>query len=163
MHESWDAGVRCAHLSGDLHVHDLEYFGTRGFCQDWDLRYFFYYVYKGAVYDGEQVSLRTYGEFEREVRFAFKALMNVMRNGDYWGKPFNFPKPEIAIEPQLIEEDEEFNTKNPDLPTYGELYDLAFEQLKKESVNIANFLRTGEQSGNNWEEQIENLFPDNYI
>lgn len=32
-----------AHLSGDLHVHDLEYFGTRGFCQDWDLRYFFYY------------------------------------------------------------------------------------------------------------------------
>jgi len=32
-----------AHLSGDLHIHDLEYFGTRPFCQDWDLRYFFYY------------------------------------------------------------------------------------------------------------------------
>jgi anaerobic ribonucleoside-triphosphate reductase len=38
-----------AHLSGDLHVHDLEYFGTRGFCQDWDLRYFFYY---GLMPDG---------------------------------------------------------------------------------------------------------------
>ena len=38
-----------------------------------------------------------------------------------------------------------------------------FEQLKKESVNIANFLRNGGQSGNNWEEQIENLFPDNFI
>jgi len=225
-----------AHLSGDLHVHDLEYFGTRGFCQDWDLRYFFYYglmpdgsgtkasvagpakkpevailhavkilgsaqtnfaggqgffnfltfiapylegcsyeeieqlmqmfvyemtqmqvarggqlvfssvqltpgvpniwrdkpvVYKGAVCDGDQASLRTYGEFEREVRLAFKALMNVMLNGDYWGKPFNFPKPEIAIELQFIEEDDEFNTKNHDLPTYGELYDLAFELTAK--------------------------------
>jgi len=38
-----------AHLSGDLHIHDLEYFGTRPFCQDWDLRYFFYY---GVMPDG---------------------------------------------------------------------------------------------------------------
>jgi len=221
-----------AHLSGDLHIHDLEYFGTRGFCQDWDLRYFFYYglmpdgsgmkasvagpakkpevailhavkilgsaqtnfaggqgffnflvfiapyleglsyeeieqlmqmfvyemtqmqvarggqlvfssvqltpgvpkiwrdkpvVYKGAVWNGEQAPLRTYGEFEREVRLAFKALMNVMLKGDYWGKPFNFPKPEVAIEPQFLEEDEEFNRKHPELPTWGELYDLAFK------------------------------------
>lgn len=220
-----------AHLSGDLHIHDLEYFGTRGFCQDWDLRYFFYYglmpdgsgtkasvagpakkpevailhavkilgsaqtnfaggqgffnflvfiapyleglsyeeieqlmqmfvyemtqmqvarggqlvfssvqltpgvpkiwrdkpvVYKGAVWNGEQAPLRTYGEFEREVRLAFKALMNVMLKGDYWGKPFNFPKPEVAIEPQFLEEDEEFNKNHPELPTWGELYDLAF-------------------------------------
>ena len=225
-----------AHLSGDLHIHDLEYFGTRGFCQDWDLRYFFYYglmpdgsgtkasvagpakkpevailhavkilgsaqtnfaggqgffnfltfiapylkgrsyeeieqlmqmfiyemtqmqvarggqlvfssvqltpgvpniwrdkpvVYKGVVCNGEQAPLLTYGKFEREVRLAFKALMHVMLNGDYWGKPFNFPKPEIAIEPQFLEEDEDFNTKNPDLPTYDELYDLAFELTAK--------------------------------
>ena len=225
-----------AHLSGDLHIHDLEYFGTRGFCQDWDLRYFFYYglmpdgsgtkasvagpakkpevailhavkilgsaqtnfaggqgffnfltfiapylegrsykeieqlmqmfvyemtqmqvarggqlvfssvqltpgvpniwrdkpvVYKGVVCNGEQASLLTYGEFEREVRLAFKALMHVMLKGDYWGKPFNFPKPEIAIEPQFLEEDGEFDTKNPDLPTYDELYDLAFELTAK--------------------------------
>ena len=38
-----------AHLSGDLHIHDLEYFGTRPFCQDWDLRFFFYY---GLMPDG---------------------------------------------------------------------------------------------------------------
>jgi anaerobic ribonucleoside-triphosphate reductase len=38
-----------AHLSGELHIHDLEYFGTRPFCQDWDLRYFFYY---GLMPDG---------------------------------------------------------------------------------------------------------------
>lgn len=225
-----------AHLSGDLHIHDLEYFGTRGFCQDWDLRYFFYYglmpdgsgtkasvagpakkpevailhavkilgsaqtnfaggqgffnfltfiapyleglsyeeieqlmqmfvyemtqmqvarggqlvfssvqltpgipriwkdkpvVYKGKVWNGEHVPLRTYGEFEREVRLAFKALMNVMLQGDYWGKPFNFPKPEIAIEPDFLKEDVAFNEKNPDLPTYEELYDLAFELTAK--------------------------------
>jgi anaerobic ribonucleoside-triphosphate reductase len=225
-----------AHLSGDLHIHDLEYFGTRGFCQDWDLRYFFYYglmpdgsgtkasvagpakkpevailhavkilgsaqtnfaggqgffnfltfiapyleglsyeeieqlmqmfvyemtqmqvarggqlvfssvqltpgipkiwkdkpvVYKGEVWDGEQAPLKTYGEFEREVRLGFKALMNVMLQGDYWGKPFNFPKPEIAIEPYFLTEDEEFTKQHPDLPTYEELYDLAFELTAK--------------------------------
>ncbi len=38
-----------AHLAGDLHIHNLEYFGTRPFCQDWDLRYFFYY---GLMPDG---------------------------------------------------------------------------------------------------------------
>jgi len=32
-----------AHLRGDLHIHDLEYFVTRPFCQDYDLRFFFYY------------------------------------------------------------------------------------------------------------------------
>ncbi len=38
-----------AHLKGDLHIHDLGYFMTRPFCQDWDLRYFFYY---GLLPDG---------------------------------------------------------------------------------------------------------------
>jgi ribonucleoside-triphosphate reductase (formate) len=224
------------HLSGDLHIHDLEYFGTRPFCQDWDLRYFFYYglmpdgngtkasvagpakrpevailhavkalgsaqtnfaggqgyynfltfiapyfegmsyegikqhmqmfvyemtqmmvarggqvvfssvqlspgvpklwkdkpcVYKGKVWDGEQASLRTYSEFEREVRLLFKALMEVMYEGDYWGKPFNFPKPEISIEPDFMEEDEEFNSQNRDLPTYHDLYLMTFELASK--------------------------------
>lgn len=41
-----------AHLSGDIHIHDLEYFTTRGFCQDWDLRYFFRY---GLMPDGRGV------------------------------------------------------------------------------------------------------------
>jgi anaerobic ribonucleoside-triphosphate reductase len=38
-----------AHLRGDIHIHDLEYWGTRPFCQDHDLRYFFYY---GLMPDG---------------------------------------------------------------------------------------------------------------
>ena len=224
------------HLSGDIHIHDLEYLGTRSFCMDWDLRYFFYYglmpdgngtqssvagpakkpevailhavkalgsaqtnfaggqgfynfltflapyfegftyeeieqlmqmfvyemtqmmvarggqpvfssvqlapgvpklwkdkpvVYKGRIWNGEQAPLRTYGEFEREVRISFKALMNVLLKGDHWGKPFNFPKPEISIEPDFMKEDEKFNAEHPDLPTYDELYDLVFELSAK--------------------------------
>ena len=224
------------HLSGEMHIHDLEYFGTRPFCQDWDLRYFFYYglmpdgngtkasvagpakraevailhavkalgsaqtnfaggqgyynfltflapfmegmpydeikqmvqmfvyemtqmmvarggqlvfssiqlcpgvptlwqdkpcVYKGKIWDGKSAPKRTYGEFEREVRLLFKALMEVMLEGDYWGKPFNFPKPEISIEPDFMTEREEYNRKNPDLPTYQELYLMTFELASK--------------------------------
>ncbi|KPQ44920.1 MAG: anaerobic ribonucleoside-triphosphate reductase, partial [Candidatus Methanoperedens nitroreducens] len=221
-----------SHLNGDIHIHDLEYFGTRAFCQDWDLRYFFYYglmpdgsgtkasvagpakkaevailhavkalgsaqtnfaggqgfynfltfiapyfegmsydqveqltqmfvyemtqmmvarggqlvfssvqlspgvpllwrdkpvVYKGKVWDGVQAPKRTYGEFEREVRLGFEAMMNVMLKGDYWGKPFNFPKPEISLEPDFMTEDEEFNRTHPELLSYNELYTKAFE------------------------------------
>lgn len=224
------------HLAGDLHIHDLEYFGTRPFCQDHDLRYFFYYglmpdgtgtkasvagpakkpevailhavkalaaaqtnfaggqgfynfltflapyfedrsyddirqlmqmfvyemtqmmvarggqvvfssvqlspgvpklwrdkplVYRGKVWNGVQAPLRTYGELEREVRLGFKALMEVMLDGDYWGKPFNFPKPEISIEPDFIEENEEFNAEHPDLPSYHDLYLLTFKLAAK--------------------------------
>ena len=224
------------HLSGEMHIHDLEYFGTRPFCQDWDLRYFFYYglmpdgngtkasvagpakraevailhavkalgsaqtnfaggqgyynfltflapylegisyreikqlmqmfvyemtqmmvarggqlvfssiqlspgvpslwldkpcVYKGKVWDGKSGPLKTYGEFEREVRLLFKAIMEVMLEGDYWGKPFSFPKPEISVEPDFMIEREEFNRAHPDLPTYRELYLLTFELASK--------------------------------
>jgi ribonucleoside-triphosphate reductase len=224
------------HLFGDIHIHDLEYFGTRPFCQDWDLRYFLYYglmpdgngtkasvagpakraevavlhavkalgsaqtnfaggqgyynfltflspyfegmeyteikqlmqmfvyemtqmmvarggqlvfssvqlspgvpslwkdkpcVYKGKVWDGTDAPLRTYREFEREVRLLFKAMMEVMLEGDAWGKPFSFPKPEISIEPDFMEEDEEFNAENPGLPTYRDLYLLTFELASK--------------------------------
>jgi anaerobic ribonucleoside-triphosphate reductase len=224
------------HLCGEMHIHDLEYFGTRPFCQDWDLRYFFYYglmpdgngtkasvagpakraevailhavkalgsaqtnfaggqgyynfltflapfmegmpydeikqmiqmfvyemtqmmvarggqlvfssiqlcpgvptlwqdkpcVYKGKIWDGKSAPLRTYGEFEREVRLLFKAIMEVMLEGDYWGKPFNFPKPEISIEPDFMQEREEYNKQHPDLPTYNELYLMTFELASK--------------------------------
>ena len=237
------------HLAGDLHIHDLEYFGTRPFCQDWDLRYFFYYglmpdglgtkasvagpakkaevailhavkalgsaqtnfaggqgfynfltfiapyfeglpyeeikqlmqmfvyemtqmmvarggqlvfssvqltpgvpqlwknkpaVYSGKVWNGSSpdAPLKNYGEVEREVRLAFKALMEVMLDGDYWGKPFNFPKPEISIEPDFMQEDMAFNASHPDLPTYQDLYLLTFK-LQPSTVrptSITSFL-----------------------
>jgi ribonucleoside-triphosphate reductase len=86
-------------------------------------------VYAGKVWNGSSpdAPLKTYGQFEREVRLAFKALMEVMLAGDYWGKPFNFPKPEISIEPDFMKEDEAFNTAHPDLPTYQQLYLLTFK------------------------------------
>jgi ribonucleoside-triphosphate reductase (formate) len=31
------------HQYGDLHIHDLEFFGTRPFCANSDLRFLFYY------------------------------------------------------------------------------------------------------------------------
>ncbi len=225
------------HLNGDFHIHDLEYFGTRPFCQDWDLRYFFYYglmpdgvgvqssvagpamnaevailhavkvmgsaqtnfaggqgfynflaflapyfvdktdkeleqlmqmfVYEmmqmmcarggqtvfssvqlspgipklwkdkpvvamGKVWDGTNGTKKwTYGELEKEVRKGFRALMVVMLKGDAWGKPFSFPKPEISIEPDFMEEDEAFNAANPDVLSYKELYRLTFELAAK--------------------------------
>ena len=189
------------HLSGDFHIHDLEYFGTRPFCQDWDLRYFFYYglmpdgigtrtsiagpakhpevavlhtakilasaqtnfaggegfynflvflapYMRGLSYDrvkqlmqmmffeytqayvarGGQlvfsniqvqpgvpllwrnvpivakgkVGPDVYGDYEDEVRLMFKALYDVAGQGDYWGKPFNFPKLENGISPEFF-------------------------------------------------------------
>ncbi len=190
-----------AHLAGDLHIHDLEYFGTRPFCQDWDLRYFFYYglmpdgigtrtsiagpakhpevailhtakilasaqtnfaggegfynflvflapYMKGLGYrqvkqlmqmmffeytqayvarGGQlvfsniqvqpgvpelwrdvpivargQVGRDVYGDYEDEVRLLFRALYEVALQGDYWGKPFNFPKLENGISPEFL-------------------------------------------------------------
>jgi len=88
-------------------------------------------VYKGKVWDGTQAPKRTYGEFEREVRLLFRAFMEVMLEGDAWGKPFSFPKPEISIEPDFMDEDEEFNREHPDLPTYRDLYLLTFELASK--------------------------------
>ncbi|MGD2066042.1 MAG: anaerobic ribonucleoside-triphosphate reductase [Candidatus Bathyarchaeota archaeon] len=190
-----------AHLSGDLHIHDLEYFGTRPFCQDWDLRYFLYYglmpdglgtrtsiagpakhaevailhtakilasaqtnfaggegfynflvflapYVRGLPYEkirqlmqmmffeytqayvarGGQlvfsniqvqpgvpdlwknvpvvmhghVGPDVYGTYEDEVRIMFKALYDVALKGDYWGKPFNFPKLENSLSPEFF-------------------------------------------------------------
>ena len=56
---------------------------------------------KPAIYKGN-VGPETYGEFERENRLLFKAFMDVMLEGDYAGKPFYFPKPEIAFEPEYM-------------------------------------------------------------
>ncbi len=225
-----------AHLSGDIHIHDLEYFMTRSFCMDWDLRNFFFYgldssginktnvagpannanvailhaakvlgsaqtnyaggqgfynfltfispylkglsekeiyqlmqmfVYeisqtmvarggqvvfssiqltpgvpnlwkdKPSVYAGKVHKNEPYGIFEREVRIAFKTLMELMIKGDYNGRPFNFPKPEIGFMKEFllpIEQDEyykEYKYHNTIIPTYDELYDLVFKLTAK--------------------------------
>jgi len=71
----------------------------------------------------EQVPLKTYGEYEREVRLAFKALMEIMYEGDARGRPFSFPKPEILIDKEFIDK----NTWEEGSPSYKDLYYLAFK------------------------------------
>ncbi len=230
------------HLEGDLHIHDLEYFGTRPFCQDHDLRYFFYYglmpdgkgqkaavagpakrpevailhavkalgsaqtnfaggqgyynfltfvapyleklpysskdpkimsikqlmqmfVYEmtqmmvarggqlvfssvqltpgvpkvwknrpvvayGKIFDGVHEERKwTYGELEPVVRLAFKALMEVFLEGDAWGKPFSFPKPEIVLSNEFMSDPQAEYWKDHQyygmrVPTREELYIL---------------------------------------
>lgn len=190
-----------AHTQGDIHIHDLEYFGTRPFCQDWDLRYFLYYGllpdgmgFKSSVagpakhpevallhsvkvlaaaqtnFSGGQgfmyytvflapfmrglpyerikqlaqmmfyeltqtyvtrggqlvfsniqlpmgvpdiwkdkpivvhgrVGPDMYGDYEDEVQSLFRAINEVALEGDYWGKPFNFPKMEEYVSPEFF-------------------------------------------------------------
>lgn len=80
-----------------------------------------------AVYKGE-VSTRTYGEFEREVRLAFKAILEVMNDGDAYGRSFAFPKLEICLQREFMTEywDEATQVNGEELPTYRELYQQAF-------------------------------------
>jgi len=234
------------HLDSNLHIHDLEYFTTRPFCCDHDLRYFFYYglradgtgeassvataaksgevavlhaakilasaqtnaaggegffnflvflspyfknyTYKRieqclqmfiyemtqmyaargsqavfssfqlqpgvpkmwrdipAVYHGKISNTETYGDFEKEVRLAFKATMKLITEGDAIGKPFNYPKPEISIEKEFIDHlDEQIE----DWPTYRELYLDAFKAVAKNGTpyfdnNLPSYRNAGE-------------------
>jgi len=69
-----------AHLTGDLHIHDLEYFGTRPFCQDHDLRYFFRY---GLLPDGRGVQTSVAGpakHAEVAILHAVKVLASAQTN-----------------------------------------------------------------------------------
>ncbi|HPO88763.1 MAG TPA: anaerobic ribonucleoside-triphosphate reductase, partial [Methanothrix sp.] len=68
------------HISGDLHIHDLEYFGTRPFCQDHDLRYFFYY---GLMPDGRGTKASVAGPAKKPevaILHAVKALGSAQTN-----------------------------------------------------------------------------------
>jgi anaerobic ribonucleoside-triphosphate reductase len=207
-----------AHHQGDIHIHTLEYFGSRPFCQDWDLRYFLYY---GLIPDGTgfrssvagpakqpevailhsvkvlaagqtnfsggqgfmyytmflapflrglpyqkvkqlaqmmfyeltqtyvtrggqlvfsniqlpmgvpdiwknvpvvmkgRIGPDTYGSYEDEVQMFFRAITEVALEGDYWGKPFNFPKNENYVSPEFFK------------PEYDDLWMLVHESVGK--------------------------------
>jgi ribonucleoside-triphosphate reductase len=213
-----DPKLSTAHHQGDIHIHTLEYFGTRPFCQDWDLRYFLYYGllpdgkgYQSSVagpakqpevailhsvkilaagqtnFSGGQgfmyytmflapylrglnykqikqlaqmmfyeltqtyvtrggqlvfsniqlpmgvpkiwrdvpvvmkgrVGPETYGDYEDEVQKFFRAINEVALEGDYWGKPFNFPKNENYVSPEFFK------------PEYDDLWLLVHEAVSK--------------------------------
>jgi len=52
-----------------------------------------------AVELGGKVGSNTYGDYEEEARTLFNAFLDIYMNGDYQGKPFNFPKFEVQIYP----------------------------------------------------------------
>jgi len=213
-----DPKLSMAHHQGDIHIHTLEYFGTRPFCQDWDLRYFLYYGllpdgsgYRSSVagpakqpevailhsvkvlaagqtnFSGGQgfmfytmflapfmrglnykqvkqlaqmmfyeltqtyvtrggqlvfsniqlpmgvpkiwrdvpvvmqgrIGPNTYGDYEDEVQMFFRAINEVALEGDYWGKPFNFPKNENYVSPEFFK------------PEYDDLWLLVHEAVSK--------------------------------
>lgn len=245
-----------AHLTGRIHVHDLDYFANRPFCNEHDLRYYFYYglyadgtgdsipvaspaktasvavlhaakalgsaqgnfaggqgyqnfltflapylegmnyeeirqlmqmyiyemsqmmnarggqavfsttqltpgvpdifknvpvVKAGKIYDGKQAPLRTYGEFEREVRLGFKAYTEVMLHGDAFGRPFSFPKYEVEVLPEHWDYEtwnDKMHTMNygiciENVPSYKELwYDMCRLIAKDGTPYIHNALDT---------------------
>jgi ribonucleoside-triphosphate reductase len=66
-----------------------------------------------------QVGPETYGDYEEEVQLFFRAINEVALKGDYWGKPFNFPKNENYVSPEFFK------------PEYDDLWLLVHEAVSK--------------------------------
>jgi len=69
-----------AHIGGSIHIHDLEYFATRPFCQEHDLRFF---LKKGLIVDGQGVHTAVAGPAkhpEVAILHAAKALAAAQTN-----------------------------------------------------------------------------------
>jgi len=196
--------IETAHRSGDIHIHDLEYFRNRDFCADYDLRHAFYhgvsidgggltsaicgpamnadvavlhaikiigagqvnsaggqgfynfltflspyfkdlndkeieqylqmFIYecntmlvarggqavfssvqltpgvpklwwdKPCVWKGKVDYDLTYGDLDYTVKLMFIVFMEIMIKGDYKGRPFSFPKPEVVIKQEFLDD-----------------------------------------------------------
>ena len=194
--------IETAHRSGDIHIHDLEYFRNRDFCADYDLRHPFFhgvsidgggltsaicgpannadvailhaikiigagqvnsaggqgfynfltfmapyfkdlsdkeiyqslqmFIYecntmlvarggqavfssvqltpgvpklwkdKPCVWKGKVDNNLTYGELDSVVKRMFKTFLNIMIKGDFKGRPFSFPKPEVVVNEEFL-------------------------------------------------------------
>ena len=69
-----------AHISGAIHIHDLEYFAIRPFCQEHDLRFF---LRKGLIVDGQGLHTAVAGPAkhpEVAILHAAKALAAAQTN-----------------------------------------------------------------------------------
>lgn len=97
-------------------------------------------VYKGKIWNGIQAPLRTYGEFEREVRLGFKAIMEIMIQGDIFGRGFAFPKNEITLMREFFDlktklplDEPIINSKDKSVeaPSYKELLELVAQLAAK--------------------------------
>ena len=86
-----------------------------------------------AVRGGEVLSQR-YREYEPQVRLAFRALVEVMSEGDNNGRPFPFPKLEVCIQKEFLDPntwEESYVDQGEIIPSYKELYQAAFDLAAK--------------------------------
>ncbi len=89
-----------------------------------------------AVWGGKVLSQR-YGEFESQVRLAFRALVEVMSEGDNNGRPFPFPKLEVCIQREFLDPntwEESYVESGEIIPSYKELYQAAFDLAAKSGL-----------------------------
>ncbi len=94
-----------------------------------------------------------YGELEVEVRLMFMALMEVFLQGDYWGKPFTFPKPEIVLDKEFVDNlDKEF--------VLDELQSYESYGIKKVPTFRDLYLKAFELSANTGSPYFDNCIPD---
>lgn len=115
-------------------------------------------VYAGHIYDGRDKPLRTYIEFEREVRLMFQALMEISLEGDIDNKTFPFPKLEVSFEKKFVDPSTwriPIVSKNPygsqweEAPSYYDLYKKCFEVVAKfGSIYFDNLLIDKKDSEN---------------
>ncbi len=70
-------------------------------------------VYKGKIWNGIQSPLKTYGEFEREVRLGFKAVTEILIEGDAFGRSFPFPKAEYTLMREFFDVETKLPLDNP--------------------------------------------------
>ncbi len=78
--DSLPARLADAHMAGFIHIHDLEYFATRPFCQEHDLRFFFK---RGLTVDGQGLHTAVAGpakHAEVAILHAAKALAAAQTN-----------------------------------------------------------------------------------
>jgi ribonucleoside-triphosphate reductase len=92
-------------------------------------------VFKGAhaVWGGKVLPQR-YGEYESEVRLAFRALVEVMSEGDNNGRPFPFPKLEVCLQKEFLDPntwEESYIHHGEIIPSYKELYQAVFDLAAK--------------------------------
>jgi anaerobic ribonucleoside-triphosphate reductase/intein/homing endonuclease len=128
-------------------------------------------VYQGILWDGEVQAYgkvdngiyadtivyprKVYGDYEREVRLMFKAIMEISMEGDIDNKPFPFPKLEVSVENKFINPDnwdnQVISSKDEFMvvPSYKTLYKLCFDVASKfGSIYFDNLLIDG-KSGDN--------------
>ena len=108
LSEAYDEEIANAHRNGDIHIHDLSMLS--GYCAGWSLKQLLLEGVGGvegkitrgpakhldAIIGGKNQDF-TYGECKKEMDMINKAFIEVMIEGDYEGRGFQYPIPTYSI------------------------------------------------------------------